>query len=567
MRPVLLIAPIGSPYTWREVEYIIPWGSTRIKARTSVKAILQELRSRGNQPFPLAFALDTLSAAPRMIRGREIEHADCLPDPYKDLPSGEIASDDYKEFMNRIEQCVSVWFREVEGISLETVVLPGIGSYNYTTISGELRRASWSIFEYIATDHGYTVRPGPMEYLMAYQTLHVISKMEDIFKGGNASVHVDLTHGVNYANYSLYRATLFASRLYSASHYATVDLTIYNSEPYMRGIEKLNVWIMKREVIQPRAAASRLVYTSIAQKSGERYASLRINELLYGVRDALSSFNKIINSNLNKMKYLNSTGWPAATAIIIGAPLLLAQTWVTASEIGLEADSFKKISTALLEILPQVSISKNNKSMPATRITHKIILNYNQLKKLLALLALTLYSKHSFNVKGVSQEQKTSKLSKSCKKAKVAVATLEALEIIAKNMIVGPSREIISNELSNFRRAAKGEKTAPEYMLARRALSECAPAEYIELKKQIFSMRGINKRIFIAHAGLTSEIITVEAECHNASNTTAKDSLSTIKFYYDPCLLSKISKVSQEIMEDLAEQVFGTSNKLTTRRD
>ncbi len=556
----LLIAPIGAPYGWREVEYRAPWARggekghvDSVKSRTSIKLIYEWLLSRGVDVKVIVFALDTLSAYTRYRRGgEEVEGAECLPDPFDDLPEGVVEAGVYRTFMERVGGCIYCWFKRVEQIDVDVRVIPGFGELSYTAAAGDRRRARWKLAEDL--EKGGV---GPMDYLMALQALHIIDAMQSFFEGCGAEVHVDLTHGINYASYSIYRAVLFASRVYSAASKAPVDITVYNSEPYVEGSGSLNVLIVRRERIKPRAAASRLVYAALSAKGDGGHASLRVPKLVDvsgKCGECKSRIARDLGKTLGKLNNLNRPGWAAAAAITAGAPLLLAQAWAAAQDSGLSVSDLTGYPAKLLELLPVVEVRKGcRQEPPSVEVEHLAALRYGIVKKLAALSSLTLYSSHAVRMGGVRVEERGSSLAGSkagCKRprAKVAVASLHALEKIAEYMLVGPSKAIVENEVSNFERAAKGEEAAPDYKLAHEAHRLCGPAEDLGLKQK--TLKGdLPDRVFAAHAGLTARVLTVESNCE-------PDVKHAIKLYYDPCLLDKVYNVSRKLMEDLAEYVF-----------
>ncbi|MCE4611762.1 MAG: CRISPR-associated DxTHG motif protein [Desulfurococcales archaeon] len=541
---VLLVAPIGAPFRWQEVEYSAPWAKVDIKSRTSIRLVYELLSNKGIKPRVVVFALDTLSAHTRVTRGEPVEGAKCLPDPLENLDEDQLEPAKYHEFMYSVGMCISYWFSRFESINVDAVILPGFGEHRYITISGEARRAYWRLSRDLEK-RGVE----PMEYLMAFQALHLIKLMQEHFSGGKAELHVDLTHGINYVGYSLYRAALFASRVYSAASRAEVEVTIYNSEPYVAGVEKLNVWIVRRERIRPKAAASRLVYASLAERSREGpYEKLRVDDVIVESREISGRVKREVNRRLGKLRILNYSGWPAAAAVLIGAPLLLAQAWLFAKEGGLSSEELKGYPSMLLDALPLVKVRKGLDGESKVEIEHVAALSYGHLKKLAALAALTLYSRHALMFKGVKVATRASRLPCSRKEKRVVVASLKALEDISKGMLAGPSKAIVENEIANFIRAIKDERVARDYMLSAEAHKVCSRAEDLHAKRESLD-GGIDRRVFAAHAGLTARAITVESEC-------STDPKTSLKIYYDPCLLDRVREAAQNLMKDTAESIF-----------
>ena len=563
MDKTLIVAPIGSPFNWREVEYRAPWVSESsaytVKSRTSIKLIYDVLSSNGLEPKVVVFALDTLAANSRWRPGPDrqtIMGTECLPDPFQDLHEGEQEPARYGDFQAKVGECVKRWFEKETGIDVNVIVLPGFGEIPYISREGEgeekekeeKREAAWILSPELGS-RGVE----PMEYLMGLQALHLVREMESVFRGGEAQLHIDLTHGINYAGYSLYRATMFASRVYSAANKAVVDLKVYNSEPYVPGVSRLNVWIVRRETIKPRAAASRLVYASIADKTHDNeYVKLSLDDVVRETKELKGEVRKRLKNELRELLALNSVGWPAAAAVIIGAPLLLAQAWASALEGGLDRLDFKDVTASLISHFPFVRVFKDKNGSSVT-IEHVAALNYGHVRKLLSLMALTKYAGHAARIEGVMIDKRSSSLCSSGEK-NVAVVSLKGLKVIGNELIAGPSQAIVDNEVSNFEAAARGERVGGrEYELAAMAYKCAKTIDDSTSKKRILSSarggREVDRRVFAAHAGLMYNLLTFESDGKG-------DPSSSVKVYYDPCLLNTVYGLAKTLLSVMARSIF-----------
>ncbi|MEB2835954.1 MAG: CRISPR-associated DxTHG motif protein [Desulfurococcales archaeon] len=550
----LLVAPIGVPFTWSRVMYTAPWANeVTVVSRTSVKLIREVLINKELKPRVVMFAQDTIAAYSRFDkRGNPIAGTECLPDPL-DLPEGYLEPSRYQEFTAKISECIEQWFRSAEDLDVTIHVLPGFGEHVYKISRNSEARATWTLHPDL---RGKGVEP--MEYLMGLQSIHLIASLEDAFRGEDAEIHVDLTHGLNYAGYSLYRSVLFAARVYAATYMAKVRITLYNSEPYVPGARRLNVWIVRSETVKPRAAASRLVYTTIATKCHDgKYTCLRPPDVLSETKDHKGKLRAALAKKFRGSNYekdnqgdvtarLRRAGWAAAAAVITGAPLLLAQAGVEGK--GLPRASF--ILKVMRELIPYVHVAKP--SANEVIINHEAAINYYYLRKLLALLALAHYSSHTLGIDGVSIENKDSRLCRLDEKggrSLVAVASLDSLEVIARDFIAGPSRDIVEREVSSFKAALQGQASGADYMIVQCAAITGGRAEDPAEKKKVFDSKSFDLRIFTAHAGLTRRLLTVEY-------TPSGNPASSLKLYYDPCLLDIIYNGAQKLMERFAENVF-----------
>ena len=549
---VLVAAAVGAPFSWANVEYRAPWAAgLSVESRTSLSLIVRGLEGRGVEPGVTVFALDTVAASNRLDRsGRPIPGTQCLPDPLEDLPEGPLGPREYGEFTGRTASCIGDWFRDNAGLEVEVSVVPGFGESVYTREDGSRAAARWELSQGLL-EKGVDA----MGYTATLMTLGLIAAMEEHLGGGPGEVHVDLTHGVNYATTAFYRASLLAARLYTVAHDARVDVTFYNSEPYVPGARRLNVWIVRREAVTPKVAASRLAYTSAAAAARTGKFSFTPSKLAViasgAARGGLAgSVSASLAQGLGGLvEALNRPGRMAAASVIFGFPLLLLQAGVEALGSQLSSVGLKGVTYTLLSSVPYVNVGKSEDSVT---VTHEVVLDAWQSRLLFALASFALYATKALeSSSGAAGPRGLSVTVTPCGKRPVTTvsASLEVLRIAAEGYISGPlAPVIIENEISNFEAAAQGRRKADDYKVVREAVKKCHTTEGQNVRVEGGTVEGaINDRVFAAHAGLTVKTLTIEVECGGGDRWASR-----VRVRYNPCLLDRIRETAYRLLNKIA---------------
>lgn len=196
----ILIATLGEPAAWERVEYI--YGNVRCKTKSTLPVLLDAVSPKPDAA--VAIAMDT-------------------------AVDGKVAS--YDELVDAVRSKYERFFEEV-GLSgrVRLVVAPGAGRF---------RARDGTLFNFV----------GRLSDYRAYVT-YELSKA--LLEGAEpeATIHLDLTHGVNFMpSLTALAVRDVAGALALAQR--SVRLVAYNAEPYVRGVTgSLNI----HEVEDYRAA-------------------------------------------------------------------------------------------------------------------------------------------------------------------------------------------------------------------------------------------------------------------------------------------------------------------------
>ena len=109
------------------------------------------------------------------------------------------------------------------GREVDIVIVPGIGEFSHGTFRGSAMDA-----------YHYTL----------YRLSQIIPSQDDL------DIHFDITHGINYLTFLAYRALMGLLGISAIAN--DVELTAYNSDPYVRGIStRLNINIIEKTKVSP----------------------------------------------------------------------------------------------------------------------------------------------------------------------------------------------------------------------------------------------------------------------------------------------------------------------------
>jgi len=184
--PRILISPWGNPSTWGEVEYI--FGNINRKGKTTLSAVAEVIKPERT----LIFTLDTLA-------------------DLNNNPSG------YREVIESSRELITQKIKEfgIDNLKPKIYILPGIGQFP----NGEFKGSAEDIY-YIAFKH-------LAEELLNFRNSEKIE------------VYFDSTHGLNYMTVSLFSAMMDVLSI--MSFFTNIELTVLNSDPWGRGVERLKV--------------------------------------------------------------------------------------------------------------------------------------------------------------------------------------------------------------------------------------------------------------------------------------------------------------------------------------
>ncbi|WP_457679859.1 CRISPR-associated DxTHG motif protein, partial [Thermovibrio sp.] len=229
----LIIAPWGSPYNWGISKYAIPNSETGKKEEVIGRTSLSALAKIYPESNFLIFVLDTTYASEK--KGKN----GCI---YSKKLVGVPGS--YKELIDSVEEEIKGWIlecscskelsRAVEERKLGVVVVPGIGAYEVKSIG--------TIYDFTLQGENSS---NPVEPAGLFASWVLIKVLEKLLELEPNEVIVDLTHGLNYLPAFLLEAVNLALKLYTVATYRQVNFRIYESEPYSKHSEVLNVFCSK----------------------------------------------------------------------------------------------------------------------------------------------------------------------------------------------------------------------------------------------------------------------------------------------------------------------------------
>ncbi len=552
----VLVASIGAPFNWGPVEYRALWSGDeekpwicREESRTSLKLLAKTLKANET----LVFVLDTLAAWSRYKRNQKteeceaLEEARCLPDPAS-LPQGILDPATYRSLLlNPLEDCIEQWFHG-EGVDARVTAIPGFGEYSYLGSGCQSRaKTSWRLDHRLASKGG-----DPLSYQATLYLLHLVDLLwQGPEENGPVKLHIDLTHGLNYATYALYRAAMQAARVYAAASGSNVEVILYNSEPYVSGVKSLNVWRVKREKITPKSAVSRLFYTALAADRGagratfsEKNLFLTMGKPHQAIMNARAKLKNIVTP------LIAEAGVHAALAVVIGAPLLLLQAGVEASQLMSRLggpDPMRTATRLLLEALLLVKVEHGQGG--AVEITHITAPNYGYVKKMLSFLALAYYAARAAGREDIELLQTGGYT--------IALAPVETLKSVAEKYIAGPAARIIAGQEVSLFEKAQGTDPKECSEMSRDYLKACCAAVVACRTGMEEKIEGgeckVDERVFVAHAGLQANCLVIKAECGEGK--------ATLKLGYAPQNLKDIKEKAKNILEKAAKEIFEENEK------
>ncbi|RLF87642.1 TIGR01897 family CRISPR-associated protein [Thermococci archaeon] len=238
---------------------ISPWGNFR--SWNEVEYIFNGKSRRSKSPILLLYDIiepdKTIVILPNTLAS-DLERAD------KEV-EGEA-----KEFLKEL------------GVSAEVLVIPGTGKFP----NGE-----------------FLGHPTDAYYYLTYGLSQEIP-VEDL------EVHLDITHGLNYLTFFTQRALEDILGILAIGK--TVKMTVYNADPFVKGVERLRV-----NVIEERNIMERPVNEKVGKRVLENYS---LDSTEFG--KIMAKF-KVNSTRLNL--------W--ASSILLGLPLLLATTYPDRAEV------------------------------------------------------------------------------------------------------------------------------------------------------------------------------------------------------------------------------------------
>lgn len=191
MMTKILVAPLGDPSKYEEVEY-------RLNGQSKKGALSPAIIESDKTPDKALFIVgDTLAASYGIKEG------------------------DYKSIVQKIKERVSSFLdKQLDNHKYEIIVAPAVitsGNYSFT---------------------------GSMLDYYYYILYHLASNLLDS-NYESIDMHVDVTHGVNYMSILCYRAVI--DILEWLALFYDVNITVYNSDPVFKGMNKYIVNINKIE--------------------------------------------------------------------------------------------------------------------------------------------------------------------------------------------------------------------------------------------------------------------------------------------------------------------------------
>ena len=514
-----LVAAWGDPWSWEEVEY--EGLGRRVESVTS----LSLLRSLYPESRILIVVQETLLAANRYDgrNRRVIERG--YPDPWEEIRRGS----EYREALGKLAEAVRDFaVGEFEKRSLPTedikvAVAPGTGIFGYLNEDNEVRKFGWRLSENLM-DRGIDV----FSLYQSVAMLHILHEM--LGSGEELTVHLDLTHGLNYASTGIYRALLFASRVYATLNATSVAIKIYNSEPYNRlGEKKLHLWRIRDEVITRKKALSRLFYALSLAEKGEAPRSAIFD---LGPKSG-ELYRKFGNEVVAPLEDLRKIGDYAGPAAFYGLPLLLLQAGseVDQRRAGDVGSVLKDCIEKLFDFFPSVEVGEQN---GIRYVEHRTASVLNGLKALLASVAMASYAARAWECSGRPTSVN------GC-----VTATMEHLKRV-REWIAGPLKPVVDHELSMLECASRGKLVSAVglYGDLKEASARCRSGETLPRRAQ--GEVQPNKRILVAHSGFQEG--TVEVTCLNGEPAVR----------YRPEALKRVKEAAKGLKGELCKMLVET---------
>jgi len=227
--------------------------------------------------------------------------------------------------------------------------------------------------------------------------------------------------------------------------------------------------------------------------------------------------------------------------VIVGAPLLLLQAGLEAGCEGYSHDNLVKILAWLEGSIPRVEVLREDGRV---RVRHLLTLDFSSLKAYVAAYALNLYAANAYEElrKALGGEVGSEG---GCGALRVC-ASVEALDK-AINYLAGPSHYVVQQEVSELKNALdkskKGQDKCEELKadLYRRV---CLAALHRRDYPASPAAGGVDRRIFVAHAGLNSDIVDV---IYRGSG----DGGGKVLLTYSPSKLGGLEHVAKDVLNAL----------------
>lgn len=244
-----LIAPWGDPSGWKEVIYIFNRG--KIKSKTSLK-ILQKVIKPDRT---IIIGLDTLAE------------------------SGK----NYREVKANAREKIKKYANEFGLRNYEILIAPGIGKFQN------------GVFQGYALDYYF--------YIITKISLELLGNFGNY---ENLSIHLDLTHGINYSTILTYRAIKEIAGIFSI--FKEVRFRAYNADPSLPRIaDKLSINVIEDTIPIPTPFAEKL-----DQKRPLEPISLSPKERKELFKDKLKSIREINSSEVSAFIGALYNGLPLA---------------------------------------------------------------------------------------------------------------------------------------------------------------------------------------------------------------------------------------------------------------
>ncbi|WP_165487886.1 CRISPR-associated DxTHG motif protein [Aeropyrum pernix] len=431
----LVVAPWGNFREWSGVEYRL--GDVSTKSRSTLRSVL-EYEGGSGEAYPVVLVPETLVSGDVLGRCRD-------PECYRRKVYGTVGKD------------ASLFLEEMGVGENRVCVMPNIG--DYSVAKWEIRGVDLNIVSY-------------------YSSMAMLCMLGVGLEKSVDRVVVDLSHGINFMVKAAYRAAMTSSRLLSAIMGREVEVVVYNSEPYRRGVETLEIHKVDGEVVTPGRAASRLVYSYYQgvhrlNSSVDVVKAVRIDRSHQMGREAKKRLNS--DSHIKAVnKMLKIHGMQAAASVYFSLPLAALQVGANAlRDVGSVEEAVSQLRgaiTALQEAMPLVDI------LHGRVVRHYGGVDYDIVKSALAGAALTVYTMRlyrDFEGNGVYSSDG------------VVEAELDALEKVVERL-PGPLQFVSIYEIHR--------EKSPE-----REESGEGPAKYLS---ECCTGQNVQDRNFIAHAGL-----------------------------------------------------------------
>jgi len=246
----VLIAPWGNPFEWKETTYVFE-GKT-VKNLCTLPVLIEAV----NPDYIIVIVLDTLANIVNREGNPKIKQRDFL---------------NYDEVRTDVEDRVRYFVEEMLRLNfddLKLIIAPGVGVFENIAVEGDIL----DYYHYLIYE---LVRTLPVD---------------------DATIYLDMTHGINFMPVLTYRALNHLLGL--LAYLKDVKLKVLNSEPYPRGLPrdsirnaKLNVRVVEDREIRPKPIMSLL--------EGDEYSKL--NAFISSIANAFPLVFTTFYPNINEI--------------------------------------------------------------------------------------------------------------------------------------------------------------------------------------------------------------------------------------------------------------------------